>query len=138
MLDGPLIDFCDADVRCEVELEHATLLGTHGMDHLGLSQITADTRPVTQTIAADRHDRLSAAGIRSPRLDGNACVVVFEDRGGLEGGRAVGAFAARRDAHRGGQRAAGPVEPAVQAIDAVAEQAQHAPPGAAASCASAS
>jgi hypothetical protein len=40
VLDGPLIDFCDADVRYEVELEPATLLDTHGMDHLGPSQIT--------------------------------------------------------------------------------------------------
>jgi hypothetical protein len=85
VLDGPLIDLCDADVRYEVELEHAALLDAHGMDHLDLSQITADKRPVTQTIAADLHDRRGAAGIRFPsRLDGNACVVVFEGRGGLE------------------------------------------------------
>jgi hypothetical protein len=85
VLDGPLIDLCDVDVRYEVELEHAALIDAHGMDHLDLSQITADKRPVTQTIAADLHDRLGAAAIRFPsRLDGNACVVVFEGRGGLE------------------------------------------------------
>ena len=79
VLDGPLIDLCDADVRYEVELEHAALLDAHGMDHLDLSQITADARHATQTIAADLHDGLGAAGIRLPsRLDGNACVVVFE------------------------------------------------------------
>lgn len=85
VLDGPLIDLCDSDVRYEVELEHATLLDAHGMDHLDLAQITADKRSVTQTIAADLHDRLGAAAIRFPsRLDGNACVVVFEGRGRLE------------------------------------------------------
>ena len=36
------------------------------MDHLDRSHITADKRPVTQTIAADLHDRRGAAGIRSP------------------------------------------------------------------------
>jgi hypothetical protein len=60
VLDGPLIDLCDADVRYQVELEHAALLDAHGMDHLALSQITPDTRPLT-----------------------NACVVLFEGRGGL-------------------------------------------------------
>jgi hypothetical protein len=85
VLDGPLIDLCDADVRYEVELEHAALLVAHGMDHLDLSQITADKRPVTQTIAAHLHDRLGAAAIRFPsRLDGNACLVVFEGRGRFE------------------------------------------------------
>jgi RES domain-containing protein len=85
VLDGPLIDLCDSDVRYEVELEHTTLLDTHGMDHLDLSQITAEKRPVTQTIAADLHDRLGAAAIRFPsRLDGNACLVLFEGRGHLE------------------------------------------------------
>jgi hypothetical protein len=40
---------------------------------------------MTQTIAADVHDRHGAAAIRFPsRLDGNACLVVFEDRGRLE------------------------------------------------------
>jgi len=85
VLDGPLIDLCDADVRYELELEHAALLDAHGMDHLDLSQITADKRPVTQTIAADLHDRLGAAAIRFPsRLDGNACLVIYEDRGRLD------------------------------------------------------
>lgn len=85
VLDGPLIDLCDADVRHELELERAALLDAHGMDHLDLSEITAEQRPVTQTIAADLHDRLGAAAIRFPsRLDGNACVVVFEGRGQLE------------------------------------------------------
>jgi hypothetical protein len=81
VLDGPLIDLCDSDIRYEVELEHATLLDAHGMDHLDLAQITADKRSVTQTIAADLHDRLGAAAIRFPsRLDANARVVVFEGR----------------------------------------------------------
>jgi hypothetical protein len=72
-------------VRYEVELEHAALLDAHGMDHLDLSGITADKRPVTQAIAADLHDHHGAAGIRFPsRLDGNACVVIFEGRGQLE------------------------------------------------------
>jgi hypothetical protein len=85
VLDGPLIDLCDADVRYQVELEHAELLDAHGMDHLDLSEITADKRPVTQTSAADLHDNHGAAGIRFPsRLDGNACLVVFEERGQLE------------------------------------------------------
>jgi hypothetical protein len=70
VLDGPLIDLCDADIRYEVELEHAELLDAHGMDHLDLSEITADKRPV---------------GIRFPsRLDGNACRVVFEGRSRIE------------------------------------------------------
>jgi hypothetical protein len=85
VLDGPLIDLCDTDIRYEVEFEHAALLDAHGMDHLDLSQITADKRAVTQTIAADVHDRHGVAAIRFPsRLDGNACLVVFEDRGRLE------------------------------------------------------
>lgn len=85
VLDGPLIDLCDTDIRYEVELEHAAVLDAHGMDHLDLSEITAEKRPVTQTIAADLHDRLGAAAIRFPsRLDGNACLVVFEDRRRLE------------------------------------------------------
>ena len=37
--------------------EHAALLDAHGMDHLDLAQITADKRRVTQTLAADLHDR---------------------------------------------------------------------------------
>lgn len=82
MLKGSLIDLCDADVRYELERAHAALLAEYEMDHLDLSEATAKLRLVTQTIAADVYDRLGAAGIRFPsRLDGNACVVVFEGRG---------------------------------------------------------
>jgi hypothetical protein len=48
---------------------------------LDLHEITTSRRPVTQTIAAELFDR-GAAAIRFPsRLDGNACVALFEGRG---------------------------------------------------------
>jgi hypothetical protein len=48
---------------------------------LDLHEITAKRRAVTQTIAADLYDR-GAAAVRFPsRLDGLACIALFEDRG---------------------------------------------------------
>ena len=81
---GPIVDLCDPDARYEIGLHHAELLTAHGMDHLDLSEITARRRPVTQTIAADLHDRLGAAGVRFPsRLGGQPCLAVFEGTGEL-------------------------------------------------------
>ena len=130
MLDGPLIDFSDADVRCEVELEHATLLGTHGMDHLGLSQITADTRPVTQTIAADLHDRLGAAGIRFPTAGRQRlCRRVRGSRRPRGQGELLVHSPQGVTLTEAGSVLLVRVGPAVQAIDAGVEQAQHAAAG---------
>lgn len=82
--DGPLLDLCDPDVRYDVELSLGPLLHTHGMDHLDLSEVTAQLRPLTQTIAAASYD-LGVAGVRFPsRLDGKPCVAVFEGRGLVE------------------------------------------------------
>jgi hypothetical protein len=58
----------------------ATVL-EHDMQHLDLHEITTSRRAITQTIAADLFDR-GASAIRFPsRLDGNACVALFEGRG---------------------------------------------------------
>lgn len=85
VLNAPVLDLCDADVRYKVEREHTTLLNAHGMDHLDLSEITAKRRPVTQTIAAYSYDDLDAAGVRFPSsLDGNVCVALFEGRAALK------------------------------------------------------
>jgi hypothetical protein len=81
-LDGPMIDLNDVATRQEIEDRHAELLLEYGLQHLDLHEITTSRRPVTQTIAAELFDR-GAAAIRFPsRLDGNACVALFEGRGG--------------------------------------------------------
>jgi hypothetical protein len=80
-LDGPLIDLNDVTTRQEIEDRHAELLLDYELRHLDLHEITTSRRPVTQTIAAELFDR-GAAAVRFPsRLDGNACVALFEGRG---------------------------------------------------------
>lgn len=80
-LDGPVVDLTDLSTRQELEDRHRELLLEHGLQHLDLHEITTSRRPITQTIAADLFDD-GASAIRFPsRLDGNACVALFEDRG---------------------------------------------------------
>jgi hypothetical protein len=80
-LDGPLIDLTDVPTRQEIEDRHLDLLLEHGMQHLDLHEITTGRRSVTQTIAADLLN-CGASTVRFPsRLDGTACVALFEDRG---------------------------------------------------------
>jgi RES domain len=79
--DGPVIDLIDAQTRQQIEDRQAKLLVDHGLEHLDLHEITTDRRVVTQTIAAHLFDR-GAAAVRFPsRLDGNACIALFEGRG---------------------------------------------------------
>ena len=81
-LDGPLIDLTDVPTRQEIEHRHVQLLAEHDMGHLDLHEITTSRRAITQTIAADLFDR-GASAVRFPsRLDGYACVALFEGRGG--------------------------------------------------------
>jgi hypothetical protein len=83
-LAGPVIDLCDADQLYEIEQHHISLLDEHGLDHLDLSAVATKHRAITQSIAADVHDRLEAAAIRFPsKHDDNPCVAVFEGRGRL-------------------------------------------------------
>lgn len=83
-LDGPLIDLTDVPTRQEIEERNIELLLEHGMDHLDLHEITTSRRVITQTIAADLFDR-GASAVRFPsRLDGRACIAVFEKRGTVE------------------------------------------------------
>jgi hypothetical protein len=83
-LDGPMIDLCDTNVRNDIEQEYIALLVQHDLDHLDMNAITLSKRVVTQTIAADLHDKHGAAAVRFPsKHDGNACVAIFEKRGGL-------------------------------------------------------
>lgn len=80
-LDGPLIDLTHVPTRQELEDRYLELLLEHGLQHLDLHEITTSRRPITQTIAADLFDR-AASAVRFPsRLDGNACVALFEGRG---------------------------------------------------------
>jgi hypothetical protein len=80
-LDGPLIDLTDVPTRQETEDRHVELLLEHDLQHLDLHEITTSRRAITQTIAADLFDR-GAGAVRFPsRLDGNACVALFEGRG---------------------------------------------------------
>ena len=80
-LDGPFIDLTDVRTRQEIEHRHLQLLLEHDMQHLDLHEITTSRRAITQTIAADLFDR-GASAVRFPsRLDGNACVALFEGRG---------------------------------------------------------
>jgi len=80
-LDGPLIDLTDVPTRQEIEDRHVELLLEHELEHLDLHEITTRRRAITQTIAADLFDR-GAGAVRFPsRLDGNACVALFEGRG---------------------------------------------------------
>jgi RES domain len=59
------------------------LLAEHGLEHLDLHEITTSRRVVTQTNAADLFDR-GASAVRFPsRLDGGACVALFEGRGAV-------------------------------------------------------
>lgn len=79
-LDGPLVDLLDVPCRQEIEDRHVDLLLEHGLEHLDLREITTGRRVITQTIAADLFDR-GASAVRFPsRLDGNACVALFEGR----------------------------------------------------------
>jgi hypothetical protein len=80
-LDGPLIDLTAVPTRQEIEHRHVELLLEHDLQHLDLHEITTSRRAITQTIAADLFDR-GAGAVRFPsRLDGNACVALFEGRG---------------------------------------------------------
>jgi hypothetical protein len=80
-LDGPVVDLIDAETRQQIEDRHAGLLVDHGLEHLDLHEITTNRRVVTQTIAGDLFNR-GAAAVRFPsRLDGNACIALFEGRG---------------------------------------------------------
>jgi hypothetical protein len=80
-LDGPLIDLTDVPTRQAIEERHVELLIEHGLEHLDLHEITTSRRVITRTIAADLFDR-GAGAVRFPsRLDGNACVALFEKRG---------------------------------------------------------
>jgi hypothetical protein len=80
-LVGPMVDLINVETRQEVEDRHLALLVDHGLDHLDLREITTHRRPVTQTIAGDLFDR-GAAAVRFPsRLDGKACISLFEGRG---------------------------------------------------------
>jgi len=80
-LGGPLIDLTDVLTRQEIEDRHMELLLEHGLPHLDLHEITTSRRVITQTIAADLFDR-GAGAVRFPsRLDGGACVALFEGRG---------------------------------------------------------
>lgn len=80
-LDGPMVDLINVKTRQEIEDRHLALLVDHGLDHLDLREITTHRRPVTQTIAGDLFDR-GAAAVRFPsRLDGKACIALFEGRG---------------------------------------------------------
>jgi hypothetical protein len=67
--------------RQEIEHRHVELLPEHDLQHLDLHEITASRRALSQTIAADLFDR-GAGAVRFPsRLDGNACVALFDHRG---------------------------------------------------------
>ncbi|MEE6176818.1 RES family NAD+ phosphorylase [Mycobacterium sp. 050134] len=80
-LGVPLIDLTDVSTRQEVEDRHVELLLEHDLRHLDLHEITTSRRVITQTIAADLFDR-GAGAVRFPsRLDGSACVALFEGRG---------------------------------------------------------
>lgn len=80
-LGGPLIDLTEVPTRQEIEDRHIELLLEHGLPHLDLHEITTSRRIITQTIAADLFDR-GAGAVRFPsRLDGGACVALFEGRG---------------------------------------------------------
>jgi hypothetical protein len=80
-LDGPLVDLTDVPTRQQIEDRHVALLLEHDLQHLDLHEITTSRRAVTQTIAADLFDR-GAGAVRFPsRLDGGACVALFEGRG---------------------------------------------------------
>lgn len=90
-LTGPVVDLIDVPTRQEIEDRHLELLLEYGLQHLDLHEITTSRRNVTQTIAADLFDR-GAGAVRFPsRLDGNACVALFESRGSaLLNGAVVG------------------------------------------------
>jgi hypothetical protein len=80
-LDGPLVDLTDVPTRQDIEDRHLDLLVAHDLRHLDLHEITTRRRVVTQTIAGELFDR-GAAAVRFPsRLDGNACIALFEDHG---------------------------------------------------------
>jgi hypothetical protein len=80
-LEGDLIDLTDIPTRQGIEERHQALLLAHDLQHLDLHEITTSRRAVTQTIAGDLYDR-GAAAVRFPsRLDGNACIALFEGRG---------------------------------------------------------
>ena len=80
-LCGPLLDLTDVPTRQEIEDRHVELLLEHDLKHLDLHEITTSRRAITQAIAADIFDR-GAGAVRFPsRLDGGACVALFEGRG---------------------------------------------------------
>jgi RES domain len=74
-------DLTDVPTRQEIEDRHVELLLEHGLPHLDLHEITTSRRVITQTIAAYLFDR-GAGAVRFPsRLDGGACIALFEGRG---------------------------------------------------------
>jgi hypothetical protein len=81
--DGPLIDLTDVPTRQRIEDRHAELLLEYDLPHLDLHEITTSRRPVTHTIAADLYDQGASAVRFASRLDGNACIALFEGRGAI-------------------------------------------------------
>lgn len=80
-LDGQLVDLTDVPTRQAIEDRHRALLVEHRLEHLDLHEITTPRRAITQTVAAELFDH-GAAAVRFPsRLDGEACVALFEGRG---------------------------------------------------------
>jgi hypothetical protein len=63
-----------------IEDRHVQLLLEHDMQHLDLHEITTSRRAITQTIARIYSTKAPAPSA-FPRLDGNACIALFEGRG---------------------------------------------------------
>lgn len=77
------VDLEDLEVRRELEERYASLLATHGMRHLDISQLRSTQRVVTQTIALELYTSGQAGILYRSTLDNDPCVALFEHRATL-------------------------------------------------------
>lgn len=77
------VDLEDLEVRRELEERYASLLATHGMRHLDISQLRSTQRVVTQTIALELYTNGKAGILYRSTLDNEPCVALFEHRAKL-------------------------------------------------------
>lgn len=83
-LTGRLIDLDDLNVRREIEYEYATLLASHDMKHLDISEIRSKNRAVTQSISRALYEEGNAGIKFGSNLDNLPCFALFEGRASLE------------------------------------------------------
>lgn len=78
--DDRFVDLTPPAARHAVESRHATLLATHGLNHLDLTDVSTRARAATQALARVLYDE-GVRGVRYPSNPGDGdCLALFEGR----------------------------------------------------------